>query len=90
MDDQEAGRDAETDLTELLRDSSHVAGAPAHAPVLLGEEEELQADLRTQELADGVLGEDLLRVPFPDLLGSQHPLADLGEQVEDDLTFLDW
>ncbi len=90
MDDEKAGGDAEADLAELLRDRGHVAGAAAHAAVLLGQEEELQADLGPQELADGFLGKDLLRVPFADLLGGEHTLADLGEEVEDDLPFLHW
>ena len=89
MDDEEAGSDAETDLAQLFGHGGHVAGAAAHAAVFLGDEEQLQADLRSQELADDFFGKDLLRVPFPDLLGGEHTLADLGEEIEDDLTFLE-
>ena len=62
MDGEEAGGDAEADLAHLLGDRGDVAGAAAQAAVLLGDEEQLQADLGSEQLADDVLGEDLVCV----------------------------
>ena len=89
VDDEEPGADAEADLAHLLGDGGHVAGAAAHAAVLLGYEQQLQTDVGSQQLADDLLGEDLLGVPFADLLGRQHALTDLREEVENDLTFFE-
>ena len=89
MDGQEGGGHAQADLGHLLGDRRDVAGAAAHAPVLLGDEEQLQADLGPEQLADGFFGEDLLCVPLAQLLRRQHALPDLREQIEDHFTFFD-
>ena len=81
--------DAQADLGHLFRDRGYVARAAAHAPVLLGDEEQLQADLGPEQLADGFLGEDLVGVPLAQLLRRQHPLPDLREQVEHHFAFFD-
>ena len=89
MDGQEAGRHAQADLGHLFGDRGDVAGAAAHAAVFLGDEEQLQADLGTEQFADGLFRKDLLGVPLAQLLGRQHALADLREQIEDHFTFFD-
>ena len=78
---------------QILAISSETAAmsrAPPPMPAeLLGDEEQLQADLGTEQLADGLFREGLVGVPLPQLLRRQHALPDLSEQIEHHFTFFD-
>jgi hypothetical protein len=89
MDGEERGAHAQADLGHLLRDRRDVAGSASHAAVLLGDEEELQPDLGAEQLADDFLRETFLLVERAQLLGRQHALTDLREQIEHHFTFFD-
>ena len=90
VDGEEAGGDAQADLGQLLRDRRYVAGAAAQTAVFFGYEEQLQADLGSQQLADDILGEDLLRVQLRAASRvSACRCRMLREQVEDHLPFFE-
>ena len=87
MDGQKGRAHSQADLGHLLGESGHVAGAAAHPPVLLRDEEKLQADLRAEKLPDLRLWEYLAFVPLSQLFRRQHPVPHLREQIEDQLAF---
>ena len=89
VDGQERRSHSQADLGHLLRDGRDVPSPAAHAPVLFGDEEQLQADLGPEQLTDSLFWKDLACVPLAQLLGREQPLPDLREQIEDHFAFFD-
>ena len=89
VDGEEAGAHTQTDVAQLLTDGGDIARAASQATVGLRDEEQLQTYLGPEEGADDVLWESLVGVELAQLLGRQHPVSDVRDQVEDHLALFE-
>ena len=79
---EHAGGDAEVDARHLLADAVDVEGAAAHAAVLLGDEEELDAELVAAHRADELHRALVARVELEQLLVRQMLCSKFAEGVQ--------